>query len=263
MLSPALFPHSKRKSKRSGDFRRMNASRSREMCHAADAEERHRRAARQPQPPHARQLRRHRVRNTEHRSFRASRGAVRQPLRRFAAVHAGAPRRAVRRARFSVEAVGLDRAVGRADHTTTAARRRNDDARHRSSAPLRKWWRELPHRVPRLGVSARPRRRSVEDARRSVRCRCTNAAGRQRSRRAVRPQPHVVQGRTGFSGTAHDVDRGQLAARQRGRPRSLHVVHRRVRSARTVRHTGAVGESLRPRRGAASRSSGRRTPSAQ
>ena len=47
-------------------------------------------------------------------------GAVHAPLHRLAAVHAGAPRHPVRRARLPLEAVGLDRAVGGADHRAAA-----------------------------------------------------------------------------------------------------------------------------------------------
>ena len=52
--------------------------------------------------------------------FAARRAALRSPLRRLAAVHAGAPRPARRLARFPVAAVGLDRGLGGAAHRVAA-----------------------------------------------------------------------------------------------------------------------------------------------
>ena len=87
--------------------------------------------------------------------------ALRPPLRRLAAVHARPPRPALRCARLPVEAVGLDRVVGGADHRAAARRRRGDQARHGPSAPVRARRRELPLRFHRVGLPARPRRRPV------------------------------------------------------------------------------------------------------
>ncbi len=64
--------------------------------------------------------------------------------------------------------VGLDRAVGGADHGHAARRRGDDDARHRSSAPVRDRRRELPHRLRRLGLRPRARGRPVAHRRRPV-----------------------------------------------------------------------------------------------
>ena len=81
-----------------------------------DRRSRRRGAARQPEPAHARELRRDRVRHAEPRSLRGALGAVHAPLHRLAAVHARPPRHPVRRARLSLEAVGIDRGVGAVDH---------------------------------------------------------------------------------------------------------------------------------------------------
>ena len=101
--------------------------------------------------------------------FAARSHAVHPPRHRVAAVHAGASRHPVRRARLPVEAVGIDRAVGAVrSPPTLRARGRDDDARHRPSAPVRDRRRELPHRLRRLGLRARPRGRPVADVPRPV-----------------------------------------------------------------------------------------------
>ena len=131
--------------------------------------QRRRRAARLAEPAHARQLRRHRVRHAEPRSLRRRAGhALHPPRHRLAAVHAGPPRHPVRRARLPVAAVGLDRAVGAADHRRPPRPRRHHDARHRPPAPVRDRRRELPHRLRRVGLRARPRGRPVADVARPV-----------------------------------------------------------------------------------------------
>ena len=79
--------------------------------------ERLRGPARLAEPAHARLLRRHGVRHAEPRPLRPRAGtALHPPRHRLAALHAGPPRHPVRRPRLPVEAVGLDRAVGAADH---------------------------------------------------------------------------------------------------------------------------------------------------
>ncbi len=108
-----------------------------------------------------------RVRDAESRSPGAARAALRTPLCRIAAVHAGAPRAALRRPRLPLEAVGLDRTLGAADHRPPAPRRRGDEADLRPSASVRGRRRELPLRFHRLGLSARPRERRLADASRS------------------------------------------------------------------------------------------------
>ena len=58
----------------------------------------------------------------------------------------------------------------------------------------------------------------------------------------VRRLAHVVPRRGGLPRAAHDASGRGVAADERASPRSLPVVRRRVRSARTVRHARAVGD---------------------
>ena len=120
------------------------------------APQRHRHPARQPEPPHARRVRRH-ASSPRRTSTASPQRALRfdAPLRRLAAVHAGAPRHPVRRARLPLEAVGLDRALGGADHRAICARAGvDDDADHRPPAPVRDRRRELPHATSPPGTTS-------------------------------------------------------------------------------------------------------------
>ena len=85
------------------------------------SEGRRRGAPRQPQPPHARRLRRPRVRHPEPGPVGRSIGALHQPPRGFAAVHARPPRPARGRARLPVAALGIDRGVGGRHHAPAPA----------------------------------------------------------------------------------------------------------------------------------------------
>ena len=142
------------------------------------AAQRRRAAARQPQPPHARQLRRHRVRDAASRPLRPRAcGSLHVPCHRFAALHAGAPRHPVRLARLPLATVGLHRGLGGAHHPTAPAGRRDDHAGVGPPAPLRGGGRELPHGLQRLGVRTRARGRPVADVSRSELHRLAGAAG--------------------------------------------------------------------------------------
>ncbi len=159
-----------------------------------DRRSRRRGAARQPEPAHARELRRDRVRHAEPRSLRSTLGAVHSPLHRLAAVHARSPRHLVWRARFSLEAVGIDRGVGAVDHGAAATRRRGDDARVRPSAPLRDRRRELPHRLHCVGLRAWSRGRSLAHVPRPHGLRRADAARapEPRSRTSLRHLAHLL-----------------------------------------------------------------------
>ena len=173
------------------------------------------------------------------------------------------------------------------EESITAALRRagvHDDARHRSPAPVRDRRRELPHRLLRLGLRARPRGRPVEDLPRSVGDRCTRDGLRaipsaadggwflrdrfgidERPLRppALRRHPDVVPRGGRLPRPAHHAHGGGVAATTpRGSARPLVPVRRRVRPPRTVRHAGAVGVDVRRRPTWTATSSGRRTPSA-
>ena len=67
----------------------------------------------------------------------------------------------VRRARLPLAAVGIDRGVGGRHHPIAAGPGRDHHAGLGPSAPVRGGRRELPHRLRRLGLRARPRERSV------------------------------------------------------------------------------------------------------
>ena len=126
-------------------------------------------AARQPQPPPARVLRRHRVRHPEPRPPGGPFRPLHQPPHRVAAVHAGSPRPARRCPRLPVAALGIDRDLGGRDHPPAPPRRGGvHDAGVGPPAPLRDGRRELPHRLRRLGVPPRPRGRRVAHPSRPV-----------------------------------------------------------------------------------------------
>ena len=179
-------------------------------------------------------------------------------------MHAGASRHPVRLARLPVAALGLDRAVGAVAHRRPAAPGRDDDARHRSSAPVRDRRRELPHRLRRLGLRARPRGRPVEDVARPVVDRCARSASGERQlvpaaplrRRcardgsSVRREPHSLPCRDRLPRAAHDAGgapSGWPTRDSSAAPRSVDAVRRRVRSTRAVRHARAVDHDVRRR----------------
>ena len=223
--------------------------------------ERLRGAARLAQPSPARQLRRHRVRDAEPRPLRArARDPLHPPRHRLAAVHAGAPRHPRRRARLPLEAVGIDRAVGAADHARARRVGRDDDARHRPSAPVRDRRRELPRRLLGLGLRARATR-ATRGARTPIRrgsgtptlpARTAGLVLRAHARRRrghprLRPVAHVLPGRGGLPRAARHARGGPVPHRRDAVPRPLVPLRRRVRPARAVRHAGTVGRSLRRR----------------
>ena len=149
----------------------------------------------------------------------------------------------VRRARLPVEAVGLDRALGGADHGRAAPRRGHQHAGLGPPAPVRGGRRELPLRLQRVGLPARPRERPL-----------AHAPGPELGRRAVvRPRPHALRRlarllprRGRLPGPAHARRGRALARARRAAPRALPAVRRRVRSARAVRHARALRIDVRP-----------------
>ena len=174
----------------------------------AASEERHRHTARQPQSSHARRLRRARVRDAQSRPLRAPRGALRPSLLRLAAMYAGAPRHSLRRARFFVEAVGLDRDLGAAAHRVSSRGRRRDQAGLGSSASVRGRRRKLSHRFHRVGLPARARERPVADA---ARPELDGRAVVRARAYAVRQLARLLSRRGGFSGAAHDGGGDRMA----------------------------------------------------
>ena len=121
-----------------------------------------------------------------------------------------------------------------------------DDARIRPSAPVRGRRRELPPRLRRLGLRARPRRRPVAHPARPVVDRRAGAARAVRAVRSrLRPEPHVVPRRGRLSRTEDD-DRGGALARSGARLR-----HARRRSARSCSSTSSIrtNRSTHPNRG--------------
>ena len=100
--------------------------------------------------------------------FARARDPVHTAPHRLAAVHPGPPRHPVRRARLPVATVGIDRGVGGLDRPPPPPERGHHDAADRPSAPVRGRRRELPHRLRRVGLRARPRERSVAHPRRPV-----------------------------------------------------------------------------------------------
>ena len=135
--------------------------------HHRPAEERGRHPARQPQPAHAGRLWRPEFATPNLDRLARALGALHPPLHRLAALHAGAPRHPVRRAGFPLAALGLGGDLGGRHHLPAARRRRDHPADHRPPAPVRDRRRELPRRLHRLGLSARPRGRPLEDPARS------------------------------------------------------------------------------------------------
>ena len=105
-------------------------------------------------------------------------------------------------------------------------------------------------RLHRLGLSARPRRRPLEAP-------GPIPAGPARRRSvaqpdALRQQPRLVPRRGRLPRPASTMSRRDPLDRgQRRPPRPLLPVRRRVRSARAVRHAGALGLEIRPRLGGA------------
>ena len=109
---------------------------------------------------------------------------------------------------------------------------RDDDAGHRPPAPVRDRRRELPHRLRRLGLRARPRGRPVEDLARPELDRCAGTAGggrrlvaapsvrRRTPRRSIARYDRTrtyFREEADFPGPAHDV--GCRAAGWPTRPR--------------------------------------------
>ena len=100
-----------------------------------------------------------------------------------------------------------------ADHRTAARRRRRHQLITRSSASVRDRRRELPRRLHRLGLSARPRGRRLEDAARSRRgsarrrsaagtCPTTTRAAGSAARRTFPARGPCAPARAGWSGNA-------------------------------------------------------------
>ena len=115
---------------------------------------------RQPQPAHARQLRRYGVRHAQSRPVRPrARCPFHVPCHGVAPLHAGAPRHLVRLARLPLATLGFHRDLGGAHHAATPASRRDDHARVGPPAPLRGRGRELSHGLQRVGLRARARGR--------------------------------------------------------------------------------------------------------
>ena len=115
--------------------------------------------------------------------------------------------------------------------------------------------RELPRRLRRLGLPARPRGRPVAHPARPV---LDRRAGAARPPAAVgarlRHQPHVVQGRGRLPRARRRWRRPPPGSTASCRPnaraaRARPAGGRRVRPARALRHPGAVGQPLRPRLG--------------
>ena len=190
-------------------------------------------------------LRRHRVRHAEPRPLRPPGRALHPALQRRAAVHARAPRHPRRRARLPVAAVGLDRAVGRADHRVTPTGERGHQARHRSSAPVRDRRRELPRRLHGAGTTSAGTRATC-GARGPIRA---GSARRRSGAATCRTTTRAADFRdeADFPGPRVDAGDRAVAARGGAGPRSLLAVRRRVRSARAVRHARAVRVDVRPR----------------
>ena len=169
--------------------------------------------ARQPQPPHARRLRRLGVRDTEPGPVRPAGDALRPSLRRIAPVHAGPSRHPLRRGGLPLEAVGLDRAMGGRGHRPAAGGGRRHQAGDGPPAPLRGRRRELPHRLHRVGLRAGPRKRSVADA---TRPELDRRAGLRSPAHAVRQLTRLLPRGGRVPRPPHDGGRGALA---RGRTR--------------------------------------------
>ena len=160
---------------------------------------------------------------------------------------------------------GARSSCGRSRSPPTLRRRRgHDDARVRSPAPVRDRRRELPHRLQRLGLRARPRGRPVAHRRRPVgvrdarHCRRVDGGWFIRERFGIDDakvgRRHYDDSRTWFR--AEDDFPGPRTMRsrrvagcatRRSAPRPVDAVRRRVRPARAVRHARAVGVDVRRR----------------
>ena len=164
-----------------------------------------------------------------------------------------------RRPRLPLAAVGLDRGVGGLAHPPAAARRRDHGARLGPPAPLRGRRRELPHRLPRLGLPARPRERPVAHPARPV---VDRRAGR------ARPAVRTPTTRRARGSATRPTSRGRARWRRRRRGSSA---TRRTTTASSSSSTSSTrtSRSTRPSRGRratttrgrARGTSGRRTPS--
>jgi hypothetical protein len=137
---------------------------------------------------------------------------------------------------------------GKSPSPSRCGGRRHHHAGQRPSAPVRDWRRELSHRVPRLGLRARPRERSR--GRRGP-TRAGSGAGATRVPGRAR---HYDVSRTHFREELdfpgpRTMSRAAAGSRECRRPRPLPAVRRRVRPPRAVRHAGALGQPIRPRLG--------------
>ena len=156
---------------------------------------------------------------------------------------------------FPWRPVGLDRDLGGRRHHAAAPRRRHlHDAGVGPPAPVRDGRRELPHRLRRLGLPARPRGRPVAHPPRPVVDRRAGAArppaavgARLRRRRTWFRDEADFPGPNTMAAAAAWLD-GELSA-ERGPGRAGPARGRRVRPARALRRARAVGEPLRPRLG--------------
>ena len=238
------------------------------------------RVARQPQPSSARCVRRRRVRDTEPRSVRRTVGAVHEPLHRLAAVHAGAPRHPLRRARLPLEAVGIDRALGGHRSRTTLHRAGVTTMLvTRPSAPVRDRRRELPRRLHGVGLRARatratrgrraPTRAWMRCARRSA---VVRGVGRRTYDRLARrgSAPRTTspdRGRCGGRGAWLDDERAARTTASCCSSTSSIRTSRSTRPSRGRRCTTPTGTATAPRSGrrtsSAAIADGRARPSAQ
>ena len=219
------------------------------------APERRRRAARQPEPAHARRATAAPSSTTPNLDrFAARADAVHQPR---TPVRCRACRRATTSSCGALDFLWRPwGSIELWEQPITAALRgagRDDDARVRPSAPVRDRRRELPHRLQRAGTTSAatratrgaraPTRRVGMPARRVDGGWFTSASGSRRQvERAVRRLPHVVPRRGRLPRSAHDARRPRRGCDDAaGAPRPVAAVRRRVRPARAVRHARAVG----------------------
>ena len=192
--------------------------------------------ARQPEPAPARLLRRARVRDA-----RTSTASPRARCASSATTSARCP--ACRRATTSCAAPstssgspGARSSCGRSRSARRcAAQGVVVDADLRPPAPLRDRRRELPRRLQRLALRARPRERPLAHAARSELDRLAELRARRHAA-ALRPLARLVPRRGGLPRPAHDGDRRALARGGGRPPRALLPVRRRVRPARALRH---------------------------
>ena len=183
-------------------------------CAAVRPQERDRRPARQPEPPHARRVRR-RASSRRRTSTASPRASVRftQPPHRLAAVHAGAPRHALSARSTSSGGRGARSRCGRTPITAYAARA--PASRRCSSPTIRTCSRPAARTTTptsRLGLRARPRERPVEDAARPVVAR--RAARSAGGRMPLRQLARLVPRRGRLPRPADDARRRALARRR-------------------------------------------------